>query len=57
MSMGKELADMGIPFEARICPGGTHGNGLFDGKNDVEDVPHTAHWSGLAGEWLKDIGF
>jgi len=55
--MGKELADMGIPFEAHIFQGGTHGNGLFDGNCDTEDVPHTAHWSKLAGEWLSDLGF
>jgi len=57
ITMGKELADMGIPFEAHIFQGGTHGNGLFDGNCDTEDVPHTAHWSELAGEWLKDLGF
>jgi len=53
----KELADRGIPFEAHIFEGGSHGNGLYDGQNDVEDVPHTAHWSMLAAEWLKNRGF
>lgn len=57
LTMGKELADRGIPFEAHIFEGGSHGNGLYDGRNDTEDVKHTAHWSMLAAEWLKGLGF
>ena len=55
--MAMRLAERGIPFESHIFMGGTHGNGLFDGKNDTEDVPHTAHWAALAAEWLRGYGF
>jgi acetyl esterase/lipase len=57
ITMGKELADLGIPFEIHIFKNGSHGNGLYDGKFGVQDVPHTAHWSMLAVEWLEEMGF
>lgn len=55
--MQYRLACLGIPFEAHTFEGGNHGNGLFDGKNDVENVPHTAHWAELCAEWLEGRGF
>lgn len=56
-NMQMRLAEMGIPFEAHLFQSGSHGQGLYDGKFDVEDVPHTAHWAELAVEWLKNLGF
>ena len=55
--MQYRLACLGIPFEAHTFEGGNHGNGLYDGKNEVEDVPHTAHWAELCAEWLVGRGF
>ena len=56
-NMQMRLAEMGIPFEAHCFMGGSHGNGLYDGRYEVENVPHTAHWAELAAEWLCDQGF
>ncbi len=56
-NMSIRLAEMGIPFEVHTFAGGNHGNGLFDGRNEVEDYPHTAHWAQLCGEWLEMQGF
>lgn len=55
--MSLRLAELGIPFEAHTFQGGMHGNGLFNGKNEVENVPHTAHWAELCTEWLEQNGF
>ena len=56
-TMAIRLAEWGIPFESHIFMGGTHGNGLYNGKDTTEDVPHTAHWAELAAEWLEAYGF
>lgn len=55
--MGRELADKGIPFEVHLFKEGAHGHALYNGKDGVENVPHTAHWSMLAIEWLEGCGF
>lgn len=57
MRWGLECAERGIEFEVHTFHEGSHGQGLYDGKNEVEDVPHTAHWAELAAEWLHDYGF
>ncbi len=57
LSFGKELADRGIPFEIHTFNGGRHGQGLYDGSYGMENVPHTAHWSELAAEWLIQQGW
>ena len=56
-NMQIRLTEMGIPFEAHTFSGGFHGNGLYDGKNRVENQPHTAHWAELFAEWLEQNGF
>lgn len=57
MNFGRELADRGIPFEVHTFAEGAHGGGLYNGKDDTPDVPHTARWAGLAAEWLEAQGF
>ena len=51
------LASKGIPFALHLFHAGGHGGGLYDGKNEVEDCPHTAKWAELAADWLSDLGF
>jgi len=55
--MGTALAKWGIPFALHLFQGGQHGQALYDGKNETEDVPHTAKWAELASDWLEDLGF
>ncbi|NLM61478.1 MAG: alpha/beta hydrolase [Clostridiales bacterium] len=57
MNFGKELADRGIPFEVHTFAKGPHGGGLYNGKDDTPDFPHTARWAELAVEWLVELGF
>jgi len=57
MKWGLECAERGIPFVVHTFRDGSHGNGLYNGKDETEDVPHTARWSELAAEWLEDYGF
>lgn len=56
-SFAEALASQGIPFALHIFHSGGHGGGLYDGKNEVEDCPHTAKWAELAADWLHDLGF
>jgi len=57
MIFGKELADRGIPFEVHTFANGPHGGGLYNGKDDTPDFPHTSRWAGLAAGWLEELGF
>lgn len=57
MIFGKELADRGIPFEVHTFANGPHGGGLYNGKDDTPDFPHTSRWAQLAVEWLEELGF
>lgn len=52
-----ELAHRGIPYEVHTFAEGRHGGALYDGRNDTPDIPHTARWAELAGEWLEAQGF
>jgi acetyl esterase/lipase len=52
LNFAKELADRGIPFELHTFISGPHGGGLYNGKDDTPDCPHTAHWAALAADWL-----
>jgi len=57
MIFGHELADRGIPFEVHTFANGPHGGGLYNGKDDTPDFPHTARWADLAVGWLEELGF
>lgn len=57
LQMGTALANYGVPFVVHIFQGGQHGQGLYNGEYEVENVPHTARWAELAAEWLEDLGF
>lgn len=57
MKWGLECAERGIPFVAHTFRDGSHGQGLYNGKDETENVPHTARWAELAAEWLQDYGF
>ena len=57
MCFAKELADVGVLFEAHIFPFGPHGMALADGTGLGRPDPHVARWSELAIEWLKLYGF
>ena len=57
LGFAEKLTMFGIPFALHLFQGGSHGQGLYDGKHEVEDVPHTARWAELAAEWLEDLGF
>ncbi len=55
---GTALADMGIPFELHIFPEAPHGCGLADGGHRF--APYfrsTVRWSGMAAEFLENLGF
>ncbi len=45
------LRRCGIPFELHVYPEGHHGLGL------APEQPHVATWSGLAAEWLQEMGW
>lgn len=57
MAFGLELGDRGIPFEVHTFQDGPHGGGLYNGKDETPDVPHTSLWAGIAADWLKSLGF
>ena len=57
MKWGLECAERGIPFVVHTFRDGAHGNGLYNGKDETQDVPHTAKWAELAADWLEDNGF
>ena len=52
-----ELAVHGVPYEVHTFERGPHGCGLYNGKDETPDEPHTAMWAGLAADWLKMHGF
>ena len=52
-----ELAHRGIPYEVHTFAEGIHGGALYDGRYETPDLPHTARWAELAGEWLEGLGF
>ena len=45
------LHRQGVPTELHVFPQGRHGLGL------ARELPHTAQWSGLLLNWLKDLGW
>lgn len=57
LGFAEKLTLFGVPFALHLFQGGAHGQGLYDGENETENVPHTARWAGLACEWLEDLGF
>ena len=57
LGFAEKLTMFGIPFALHLFQGGAHGQGLYNGKYEVEDVPHTAKWAELAADWLEDLGF
>ena len=52
-----ELAVHGVPYEIHTFEEGPHGGGLYDGKEETPDIPHTAMWASIAADWLKSRGF
>ena len=52
-----ELAVHGVPFEIHTFEDGPHGGGLYNGKDETPDVPHTALWAEIAADWLVRRGF
>lgn len=52
-----ELAVHGVPYEIHTFEKGPHGGGLYNGKDETPDEPHTAMWAALAADWLKSKGF
>ena len=52
-----ELAMNGVPYEIHTFEDGPHGGGLYNGRDETPDEPHTALWSTLAADWLKHRGF
>ena len=52
-----ELAVHGVPYEIHTFEQGAHGGGLYNGKEETPDVPHTAMWADLAADWLISRGF
>lgn len=57
LQMGTALTNYGIPFVVHIFQQGDHGQGLYNGEYETQNVPHTARWAELAAEWLEDLGF
>lgn len=57
LKMGHAWAERGIPFELHFFKGGPHGAGLYNGKDETPDIPHTAHWFELCAEWFESQGF
>ncbi len=52
-----ELAVHGVPYEIHTFEKGPHGAGLYNGKDETPDIPHTAMWASIAADWLKSRGF
>ena len=52
-----ELANHGVPYEIHTFEDGPHGGGLYNGKDETPDVPHTAMWAQIAADWLLNRGF
>lgn len=52
-----QLASYGVPYEIHTFEEGAHGGGLYNGKDNTPDVPHTSRWAMLAVEWLEGKGF
>ena len=52
-----ELAVHGVPYEIHTFEDGPHGGGLYNGKDETPDVPHTSLWSMIAADWLRTRGF
>lgn len=52
-----ELAVHGVPYEIHTFEEGPHGGGLYNGKDETPDLPHTAMWASIAADWLKNRGF
>lgn len=52
-----ELAVHGVPYEIHTFEEGPHGGGLYNGKDETPDVPHTAMWAELAADWLLKKGY
>lgn len=52
-----ELAVHGVPYEIHTFEEGPHGGGLYNGKDDTPDIPHTAMWARLAADWLLHKGY
>ena len=52
-----ELAVHGVPYEIHTFEEGPHGGGLYNGKDETPDVPHTAMWPEIAADWLLHRGF
>ena len=52
-----ELAVHGVPYEIHTFEDGPHGGGLYNGKDETPDVPHTAMWAEIAADWLLNKGF
>lgn len=52
-----QLACYGVPYEIHTFEEGPHGGGLYNGKDNTPDIPHTARWAMLAAEWLAGKGF
>ncbi len=52
-----ELAVHGVPYEIHTFEDGPHGGGLYNGKDETPDLPHTAMWALIASDWLKSRGY
>ena len=52
-----ELALHGVPYEIHTFEDGPHGGGLYNGRDETPDVPHTALWAEIAADWLIKRGF
>ena len=52
-----ELAVHGVPYEIHTFEDGPHGGGLYNGKDETPDIPHTAMWAEIAADWLLKKGY
>ena len=52
-----ELAVHGVPYEIHTFEDGPHGGGLYNGKDETPDEPHTALWAPIAADWLLRKGY
>jgi acetyl esterase/lipase len=57
LQMAQALANYGVPMAIHLFQQGDHGQGLYNGEYETQNVPHTARWAELAAEWLEDLGF
>lgn len=55
LDMGRAWQERGIPFEMHLFHGGSHGGGLYDGKEGAEENIHAAHWFELCCEWIDRL--